>query len=226
MNTPVGLMFCVLKSNCLYTSILDVVEMPPSRTPPLGPIGPQGPQFPADNDDGDVEMNLIDGPFVTPGVTLPGLDTSRVSSASASGSSTRKKTNKSTIGTSTFPASRAPAAPATNDPLADHGAVWAAGARRKKRRTRGKCSLSAAERKERSSRALEAQRRKRAEREANPPPPLPESGPIPRPDGQHGREYHAGYLLHMYGAPWNAVTVIIFPFNLVSLYTDDHSPSA
>jgi hypothetical protein len=96
----------------------------------------------------------------------------------------------------------------TQDPLADHGVACVPGARRKKRRNRGTCSLTEAQRKERSRKAAVTRKANREKRAKEPPPPLPDApAKIPRPDGQHGRDYHAGYLLHLSDPTWNAVLV-------------------
>jgi hypothetical protein len=186
--------------------------------PPLGPVGPQGPQFAAANDsEGDAEMNLVSGLFDMPCVPTHQPPVVPVPSPFvAISTTTQRKKGKVMKTRSSFLAPRAPAAPPMQDPLADRGMAWAPGSRKRKpRKPRGpiKSKLSASERRQRSLHALDVQREKRAERKANPPPPLPKNGPIPRPDGQHGRDYHAGYLLHMYGAKWNAVCVSLFPWH-------------
>jgi hypothetical protein len=122
-------------------------------------------------------------------------------------------------GGGSFLAPRAPAAPRTQDPLADMGTVYAPGARTMKRRNRGTCSLNAAEQLERARRAKQVQMENAAYRKANPAPPLPESGPIPHPDGQHNRNYHAGYILHMDGKLWAAVRVSVLPLLVAGIVT-------
>jgi hypothetical protein len=48
---------------------------------------------------------------------------------------------------------------------------------------------------------------------ANPAPPLPETGSIPCLHSQHGRNHHAGNVLHLPDSRWNAFTVSVFPSN-------------
>jgi hypothetical protein len=89
-----------------------------------------------------------------------------------------------------------------------------AGAARKAKTTRKRRTPNVAPEmlKRRAAAATKARRATRADREANPPPPLPEGdAKIPRPKGHHGRSgCHYGYALHLTSGQWSAVTVIRF----------------